>query len=222
MLSYQNFLWRLLIARAWLASPPATLVHGSQLYLQILLLFLLIHTLILLLAFVLGFLLLTTSLTASVVPTSMSIHFIFFVVLNSDPQLLPATIVFFNSLLAPHAFLVLLFRLNLTSMTWMVPELMVISSSLQQCVPPLFTPQLLSSVKIFSTLLKAAGLREHQKDSMYLERSRAQGKLFFPLVFESFGAIGKRCMQFISLLTEEGAGNGITSVHWCSTQTIFN
>ena len=49
------------------------------------------------------------NLTASVVPTSMLIHFIFSVVLNSDPQLLPATIVFFNSLLAPHAFLVLLF-----------------------------------------------------------------------------------------------------------------
>jgi len=74
-------------------------------------------------------------------------------------------------------------------------------------------PSAPSFVKISSTLLKAAALREHQKDSMYLERSRAQGKLFFPLVFESFGAIGKRCMQFISLLTEEGAGNGITSVH---------
>jgi hypothetical protein len=74
-------------------------------------------------------------------------------------------------------------------------------------------PSAPSFVKMASSLLKAASSRERQKDTLYLERCRQQGKLFFPLVLESFGAIGERCMKFIDLLCEEGAGNGVRSIH---------
>ena len=51
-------------------------------------------------------------------------------------------------------------------------------------------PSASSYFKLASKPLGASSKREKHKDNLYLQRAKAIGSLFFPLVFESFGAIG--------------------------------
>jgi hypothetical protein len=70
-----------------------------------------------------------------------------------------------------------------------------------------------SFVKQAHVPLGAATAREKHKDSLYLDRCRRQGMLFYPLVFETFGGFGRRLLSFIKLLVEEASGNGTTSLY---------
>ena len=79
-----------------------------------------------------------------------------------------------------------------------------------------------SFVKQSSTrVLSAAGTRERQKDTLYLERCRRQGILFFPCVLEAFGGFGARCINFVDLLCEEGIANGVTSISGLSLKQFL-
>jgi hypothetical protein len=69
-----------------------------------------------------------------------------------------------------------------------------------------------SFVKQAHVPLGAATAREKHKDSLYLDRCRRQGMLFYPLVFETFGGFGRRLLSFIKLLVEEASSNGTTSL----------
>jgi hypothetical protein len=74
-------------------------------------------------------------------------------------------------------------------------------------------PSASSYFKLASKPLGASSKREKHKDNLYLQRAKAIGSLFFPLVFESFGAIGTRSRDFIKLLSDEAAKNSITKLY---------
>ena len=47
-----------------------------------------------------------------------------------------------------------------------------------------------------------------EKTSLYDHAARTQGDLFFPVVFESFGAFGPGAVRFISKLVDEASTSG--------------
>jgi hypothetical protein len=55
--------------------------------------------------------------------------------------------------------------------------------------------------------------REKKKDHLYLRKVQASGSLFFPLVMESYGAVGQRARDFIRLLDDEASKNSISSLY---------
>jgi hypothetical protein len=70
-------------------------------------------------------------------------------------------------------------------------------------------PSYLSSA---STPLAITSRREKDKNNLYLHSAQTLGALFFPVVLESFGAIGPRGLDFLSRLSEEALANGVTSL----------
>ena len=77
-------------------------------------------------------------------------------------------------------------------------------------------PSATSYLKLATKPLGACLDREKRKDNLYLRRAQANGSLFFPLVIESYGAIGKRARDFIRLLTEEAGKNSFVNLYGLS------
>ena len=48
--------------------------------------------------------------------------------------------------------------------------------------------------------------------NMYNHFAQSQGAVFYPLIMETFGAIGSRGLDFISRLAEEASANGVCSL----------
>ena len=61
--------------------------------------------------------------------------------------------------------------------------------------------------------LGAAVAKEKLKNDTYLARCREQGHLFFPTVLESVGASGVYCRDLVAKIEEEGALNGVKTIH---------
>jgi hypothetical protein len=80
-------------------------------------------------------------------------------------------------------------------------------------------PSCQSMFKVASKPLGAALQREKEKDKLYLARTQALGSRFYPVVIESFGAIGPRARDFIRLLSHEASMN---SVHKLYGLTVTN
>jgi hypothetical protein len=55
--------------------------------------------------------------------------------------------------------------------------------------------------------------REKLKNNLYLQRAQANGSKFFPVVFESYGAIGPRAREFIRLLNDEAGTHSIYNLY---------
>jgi len=61
--------------------------------------------------------------------------------------------------------------------------------------------------------LGAAATGEAKKSAIYGARCREQGFLFFPVVLETYGAIGIKARDLVSKIEEEGQLNGIKHIH---------
>ena len=70
--------------------------------------------------------------------------------------------------------------------------------------------------------LGAARWRETQKVTQYGDRAAQQGALFYPVVLESYGALGIRCKELISKIAEEGDLNGIKKINGMTVQTYLS
>ena len=68
-------------------------------------------------------------------------------------------------------------------------------------------------VKAAQRPLGAAVAKEKLKNDTYLARCREQGHLFFPTVLESVGALGVYCRDLVAKIEEEGALNGVKTIH---------
>ena len=77
-------------------------------------------------------------------------------------------------------------------------------------------PSSASYLKAATKPLGACLGREKKKDNLYLRRAQSNGSLFFPLVFESYGAVGQRVRDFIRLLNDEAGKNSISKLYGLS------
>lgn len=78
-----------------------------------------------------------------------------------------------------------------------------------------------SYVKQGHRFLSAASRREKQKEDLYLDRAKLAGGLFFPFVLDSFGALGKKAVSFLSRLRDEAVDNGLKEVSGISTNSFL-
>jgi hypothetical protein len=69
--------------------------------------------------------------------------------------------------------------------------------------------------------LGAALGREKLKNNLYLERAQANGSKFYPVVFESYGAIGPRAREFIRLLNDEAGSHSIYNLYGLSVTNFI-
>jgi hypothetical protein len=68
-------------------------------------------------------------------------------------------------------------------------------------------------VKCAQQPLGASMMGEGKKISHYGDRCKQQGFLFFPVVLETFGGVGVRCRDLVSMIEEEGNLNGVKNLH---------
>src|ERR1700722_18943435 len=54
---------------------------------------------------------------------------------------------------------------------------------------------------------------EKLKNNLYLQRAQVNGSKFYPVVFESFGAIGPRAREFIRPLNDEAGTHSIYNLY---------
>ena len=98
-------------------------------------------------------------------------------------------------------------------MTSLVLRNFYLSSCSSQIDVSVVHPSAKSYRRAASKPLGAALGREKLKNNLYLERTQANGSKFYPVVFESYGAIGPRAREFIRLLNDEAATHSIYNLH---------
>ena len=73
-------------------------------------------------------------------------------------------------------------------------------------------PSAPSYLSLAGKALGAASKREKDKTLLYGQAAQTQGALFYPLVLESFGALGSRGIEFLSKLADEASSNGVAAL----------